>query len=318
MTFHIAVKKDGSSRLQALQGAGQTAGAQRVLALKALKSLGSTHAFTLSYGQGVANVSGEGVLLTGKAAVLSEDGSIVEPAVVAPAEGRTFINPALREAALIGSAGLNKVVDGMPIPYGVCVIVAGSGAGKTPLAHYLAGSGVDSYGIVRVGEPFAGYTTNVGEAAAGIGCAAVAFSDVVVDSIKDLLAQGGAAMKGGIARSALSDLSFWSILGATLGVTFYVPLNPSSGDEETIKMLIEVAKSNTSLTVSRVGEGDVWNFSARPGEGLDRISGTISGPRRSQGPVAVEPRSIDLVSNRDPAELGRDIFNGAMTRAVSL
>jgi hypothetical protein len=57
-------------------------------------------------------------------------------------------------------------------------------------------------------------------------------------------------------------------------VTFYVPLNPSSGDAETLKMMGEIARSNTVSTMEYESESK-WSYSVRTGEGMQRVKGAI-------------------------------------------
>lgn len=311
MTFHRAKVADANDRYLELQQAAETAGAQRTKAAAILGKIGKNKAFTVPYGRQFVHIAGDGTMWTPPKAKAEEVASEMDDY----STGRAWIHPDLVAAATLGSAGLNKIVDGAPVPYGVCVLVAGSGVGKTPFAHYLASANSGEYGVVRIGEPFAGYTTNQGEAARGIGEAACAYSDVVVDSIKDLLAQSGNAMKGGLARAALADLSFWSILGATIGTTFYVPLNPSTGDADSLNLLVEAARSNASMTIANVGAGETWNYTSRLGEGLERRTGQL----KQKAPT---PKPKDsgfgrsFIVDRDPFELSRTEFAGAVHRAT--
>lgn len=277
-------------------------GAQRVFALEALAKIGSDPAFSLAFGPKLVAVTGSGKLVKSESGLDASDPAYEARAAqfeqyLEDSSKVSYMNPVLESSLVPGSAGLNKMVGSFPVLSGVCVIVAGSGAGKTPLAHALAQHGVDDYATVRVGEPFAGYTSSSVSAAAGMAMAAVASQNVVVDSIKDLLgAGGGGTAKGGVSRVALSMLSHWSALGAALGCTFYIPLNPSTGDEETTKMLIEAAKSSATTTVYL--EGASWKYTVRPGEGMERINGTIDKSIMSQNSVN-DPVRRGSVHNAD-------------------
>lgn len=174
-----------------------------------------------------------------------------------------------------GSVPLNKIVNGLPISCGVVLIIAGGGAGKTPLAHGLAGAGVGSYAVARVGEPHAGYARTQRGAARELARAARSRPDVVLDSIKDLLSSGGAAMKSGLSREALVVVSGWASLACEIGRTLYVPVNPSTSDPEVLELLGEISRSNASMTILNKGPG-VWTYAGRTGEGLERRSGVIS------------------------------------------
>lgn len=179
---------------------------------------------------------------------------------------------------LPGAVFANKKINDWTVGCGVCLIVAGGGAGKTPLAHALAGHSNDpdhEYGVVRIGEPLAGYTGNFADAAAALAEAMIHTSDIVLDSIKDLIsAAEGAAMKSGISRGALTALSTWSTLACEMGCTIYVPVNPSTDDPEVSRLLVEVAKSNATTTITHEG-GDRWMYYGRTGEGLIRVQGNL-------------------------------------------
>lgn len=179
------------------------------------------------------------------------------------------LNPGLI-ASVKGAAYGNKRIGNLTIPCGVCLIVGPGGAGKTPLAHRLAAYGVDEYAAVRIGEPLSGYSQSEQATAVAIATAMVAHSDVVIDSIKDLLASGSNLMKSGLSRSVLTTISDWSAMANDLGCTLYIPVNPSSDDPEVYSLLVEAAKSNATTTIYHVG-GDAWVMSSRTGEGLPRL-----------------------------------------------
>lgn len=191
---------------------------------------------------------------------------------------RGFLDSRLK-TNLPGAAYANKTVFGWTIPYGVLLIIAGGGKGKTPIAHALAGAHLTDpehrYAVVRIGEPLSDYSSSTAEAAIALGSAMASASDIVLDSIKDLLSGGeGAAMKSGLSRGALTSISGWSSLASNLGCTIYVPVNPSSDDEDVKKLLIEVAKSNATATLFQTS-GSTWEYSSRTGEGLERLSGSL-------------------------------------------
>lgn len=264
MSYEKIVVGETAARVKELErlSSAEYAGKHRDVAVKALAGLKSKHAFTVPYGRGVCEFSGEGVLTREPATSEAEEKAVY---------GRFYIAPQLSDLLLAGAAPLNKIVDGMVVPFGVCAIVGGTGVGKTPLAHALAAAGVDSYCVVRAGEPFAGYDLAQKTIAREIGLAALTSKDVVVDSIKDLLSGGGSLMKGGISRDALIELSAWSILGATIGVTFYVPINPSDNSKELVEMVATSALASSTMMIANTGNG--WTYSARRGEGMQRVDG---------------------------------------------
>lgn len=179
------------------------------------------------------------------------------------------LNPGL-VAPIKGAAYGNKRIGDFTIPCGVCLIIGPGGVGKTPLAHRLAAYGVEEYAAVRIGEPLSGYSQSEQATAVAIATAMVAHSDVVIDSIKDLLASGSNLMKSGLSRSVLTTISDWSALANDLGCTLYIPVNPSSDDPEVYSLLVEAAKSNATATIHHVN-GDAWTMSGRTGEGLPRF-----------------------------------------------
>lgn len=217
-----------------------------------------------------------------------------------------------------GSAPANKKIGKIIVPCGVCLIIGGGGTGKTPLAHALAAHGVQSYGVVRVGEPLAGYCSDPFETAYMLGCALIQHSDVVLDSIKDLLSGGGAAMKSGISRDALVSISSWATMAAEAGSTIYVPLNPSTDDVEVIKILVEAAKSNATMTVFSNG-GASWRYEARTGEGQPRSHGSLALSFDRSGVPVVKVESIDSKTPVDDAEgsfLAMDVTASDMANAI--
>lgn len=297
MSFAKISMNDELGRIDALHQAAENAGAQRAVAMAALAKIGSAHAFTVPYGSGYARLNQRGVA--------DETDEVVDEA----AKSRFYVHPDLVTSIVAGASPLNKMVGDMRIPFGTCAIVGGTGSGKTPLAHALASHGVDEYSVVRAGEPFAGYDVSHRTLSEDIGMASLQSKDVVIDSIKDLLSSGSNLMKGGISRSALLDLSAWSILGATLGVTFYIPLNPSENSPEVIAMMTAAAMSSASMVISY--NGDSWRYSSRRGEGLQRQDGSYQFSKATR-PTGARSSDTSVTMNAD-IDL-RDTFSGLFQR----
>lgn len=169
-----------------------------------------------------------------------------------------------------GCATTNKVLDnGVRIPAGVLLIIGGASKSKTPMAHLLASSSCEEYAMVPFGEPLSGYQISAEEAGEALARALAAESDILVDSVKDLLASAkGGAMKAGVARGAFPMLSSLSTLAADVGATIYAPINPSSEDDELMKAIESAAASNVISVVVATPAG--WACSMRRGEGLMR------------------------------------------------
>lgn len=230
---------------------------------------------------------------------------------------------------IVGSAPLNKVVGGLQIPCGVCLIIAGGGFGKTPLAWGLAAAergNDDAFAVCRIGEPLAGYVSDDADAAKRIIEAMSLSSDVVVDSIKDLLSSAkGAAMKSGLSRDALSVLSSWSELACAMGVTLYVPVNPSTPDPEVLDMLAEAARSNATCTIIAAGK-DSWEFFSRTGEGLNRRNGKFDVRYDAEGWAVVRAAGAPvskLAATRSATAMGTvdvtpSVWNDAMRRSIEI
>lgn len=344
MTLILATRKQYAKRSADIMAYASTSGLQRERALAGFKLVGDKPAFSIAFGRELATITGKGevhqaeriskvdmsdvdkddhdyeaIYIQRWAALRARNADLEE------ASSLSYVNPVFASDLVPGSVGLNKIVEGIPIFCGVCVIIAGSGVGKTPLAHALAAWGYDddkSYVTVPVGEPFAGYTSNNAVAASSMGRACVLATDVVVDSIKDLLGSGGGGLtKGGISRAALSLLSHWSAVGAATGCTFYIPLNPSTGDDDTFKLLLEAARSSATTTIH--DDNGVWKYSARPGEGVSRIEGSL--PKGIMSSLAATGRAMinngynrDSDSNRAlvPNSITSEVFAGIVQRST--
>lgn len=259
-------------REQELINAHEALGARREEVRQVFETNPNEFAVTIKFGRGVgqSDMSGRKYTPSQTDQATVEDESADSAALFPRVAHTTIINEKL-VAPIKGAAYGNKRIGNLTIPCGVCLIVGKGGAGKTPLAHYLAGYGVEDYAAVRIGEPLSGYSQSEEEAALSIATAMVSSRNVVVDSIKDLLASGSNLMKSGLSRSVLTTISDWSALANDLGCTLYIPINPSSDDDEVYSLLVEAARSNATVTVSHTG-GNGWEVSGRTGEGLPRFS----------------------------------------------
>lgn len=161
------------------------------------------------------------------------------------------------------------------ISCGTCVIAAPGNVGKSPLAQSLASSDPAGgrFAMIRAGEAIAGYTNSHRRLAHDLAHGIYNCENIVLDSIKDLLADaGGNATSGGISRAALTSISDWGALAAMAGCTIYIPLNPSGGANLN-DMVAEIARSNASMAIWH--ENARWHWLARRGEGLQRASGSF-------------------------------------------
>lgn len=222
-----------------------------------------------------------GMTADGGAAVVrrgdEEDGEVQIEEVTSSYRGWHVpaIGDDLHERTIAGSVPTNKMVGNVRIGAGVVLIVGKASTAKTPFAHALASYGGGDYAVIRYGEPLAGYCLDLDEVSRDIGLAMLHHKDIVLDSIKDVLAfAAGGAMSSGIQRGAFPILSDLSALAAERGCTIYVPLNPSNPDEKTVEMLVEAARSNVASVVfgepgAAPGSGK-WTFFTRRGEGLIR------------------------------------------------
>lgn len=189
-----------------------------------------------------------------------------------------------------GSAPTNKMVGDLRIACGLVIILGPGSSGKTPLAHALAGYGDVDYGLVQYGEPLAGYDHDMERAAGNVAREMIDHSDVVLDSVKDVMAlASGAAMKSGIVRAVLPMFTQWSTIAADAGCSLYVPLNPSSPDDDVISLMEEAAKSNSTTMIMSMGGGN-WKYLTRGGEGLERQMGDFTTGFNSDGTMSVGGR----------------------------
>jgi hypothetical protein len=232
-----------------------TPGAQRDVFLKEVVE--HDYALALRYGKAIAVVDSKGELYSPDEDETDEESSFVNKKLILPGlhpDNRSYVT---------GSAPANKEIDGHTFPTGTYFIIAGPGVGKTPLAHALASYGRDKYGVVRLGEPLAGYANTEVEAAEAIASGMVLSSDLVVDSIKDLMSSGNNLMKSGISREVLTTVSSWSALACETGTAIYLPINPSTDDQEVVEMITNAAQSNATVAITHLESGKgytKWKF----------------------------------------------------------
>lgn len=272
-------------------------------------------AFVESVGALTADEAAVSVYYGSSFAAVNKDGARLDKG--APWSG---LNPSVTRAPA-GAAPLNKIVNGLRVPCGVCLILAGGGQGKTPLAHALASHGVDEYSTIRVGEPLAGYTSDPSVAASGLAAAIVQSSDIVLDSIKDLLSGGGSAMKSGLSRDALVTISSWASLACDAGCTIYVPVNPSTPDTEVLELLAEISRSNATSTIVAAG-ANRWAHSSRTGEGLPRTTGSFVVDFDQEGFAKLKQTQSDGVSQKEFSKyvttvLSTQAWSQAQRRAIT-
>lgn len=224
-----------------------------------------------------------------------------------------------------GCAPGNKMLGSILLPCGGVAIAAPGGYGKTPLAHAMACAGVESYSVVRVGEPLAGYASSFlskESIAYSLALSVLDSSDIVLDSIKDLLASGGGSMKSGISREALVALSDWSSACCDAGCSLYIPINPSTPDEEVQAMMVEIGKSNSTSLVAPLNS-QTWAYYSRRGEGLQRVTGQFDLAFGQDGLAAINPtKKAKSISDDDFTKvvstvLSRDVISSAARRAMT-
>lgn len=216
---------------------------------------------------------------------------ILNEAIVMTSNGMGWDRAVLSDRIPSGSAPTNKMIGDIRMACGLTIILGAGSVGKTPLAHALAGYGGTDYETVRYGEPLAGYTHDMEVAAGQVAAYMMKSADVVLDSVKDVMAMAsGAAMKSGIVRAVLPMFTQWSTLAADVGSTLYVPLNPSSGDKDVIELMEEAAKSNSTTMIMSMG-GDSWKYLTRGGEGLQRQMGDFTTSFNSDGILVINGAS---------------------------
>lgn len=246
-------------KAQHAQSLPEAAGIVRSKASEILASLpDGTPALVLKAGSGKVGVDVRGKAL---------DASVVEGLRVGwQVDFSSIVTP--------GAIPTNKVIvqaDNLRMPSGVVLIVGGASTAKTPLAHLLASAGDSPYGVVRYGEPLAMYAIDVAIAMSCLATAIVLCQDVVLDSVKDLLAfASGGAMASGLSRGALPILSDMASIATTVGTSLYVPINPSTDKEEVVAMVVEASRSNATTTIVADESVSGWSVYARRGEGLER------------------------------------------------
>lgn len=326
-THKVETVQSRAAHVKNMLAASENVGDQRQLFedVLAKKGADSDYVLAIQYGRAIAavNVDGELYARPTKTKVdLDNDG---EPNQIVYDEVNSGVHPKLT-SFVIGAAPANKVIGSAIIPCGVCAIVALGGKGKTPLAHALAAFGVDSYSVVRVGEPLAGYTDDDDASAFGLARALLASSNVVLDSVKDLLGSGGNLMKSGISRDLLKSLSSWSTTSCETGSTVFVPINPSTDDPEVFDMLVSSTQSNATMTIAQ--KGDRWEYWARQGEGLPRRHGFIDMQFAKDGTVSItatEDKMSRIEASSAPgygvnltARVSVDAVNDSVRRSIIL
>lgn len=221
----------------------------------------------------------------------------------------------------VGAAPTNKMAGNFRFPTGGMFVIAGGDAGKTPAVHAFAGMGDTDYEIVRFGEPLAGYLSDERAGAIALATAMFRSPHVIVDSIKDLLAMAaGGAMKSGLSRGALPMMSRWGAVAASMGCTLYVPVNPSSDDDDVFKLLVEATRSNATSLVFSAGP-DRWEYVNRRGEGLQREKGHIETHYTSDGVLEIRSSSVETVKSDsmympESVKLSSKDLNDAIRRSV--
>lgn len=244
---------------------------------------------------------------------------------------RNWLRPELR-SSIKGSVPAARLVPAFDfvMASGVHLMVGEGASGKSYLAQQIGGldgEGKQSspYGLLRVGEPLSGYDHEPATNAVNLLSAMFAFDVVVVDSVKDLLSMGGAAMKSGISRSAVAAFSPWSSMACDLGVAVVAIVNISSPDEAAVETIVEAARSNATSVIVHVGDS-TWNYFTRRGEGLFRRSGKITMHSEKRGggiTILPEGSSDEKPSGRSVPEAVRTVaasyteLSQAIRRALS-
>lgn len=154
MAYAVINKATHEEHVQRLVELSTTPGLQRKNALTALAKVGTGYALSVSYGKGMARIAGDGSEFVGAIDEYGEgeesDKKRREPVFTAEEDAamKVGMSATLAAVAVAGAAPMNKAMDTIHIPCGICVIVAAGGKGKTPLAHHLAGAGVDEYATI--------------------------------------------------------------------------------------------------------------------------------------------------------------------------
>lgn len=196
------------------------------------------------------------------------------------------ISPKMREVLIAkgvlpeaGELPIAKVLEGLDCPCGVILVTGSGNSGKTPFAYALAErvckDDEQGFGLLRYGEPFAGYLKPEVQAGHELAELMATHRAVVVDSIKDLLTDmSGQATESGIARKAISMMSRLSMLASEIGCCVIVPINPSSVKTTVKDLMNEIARSNVAMAA--INENDRWALLSRTGEGRMRSEGAAT------------------------------------------
>lgn len=186
-------------------------------------------------------------------------------------------------------------------PSGLTLVLGGADLAKTPAVHLLGYDDSDpkggSYKDIRYGEPMSGSALSELDVATELAVALLQHDSIVIDSIKDLLAEAsGGAMASGVSRGALPIFSSMSTIACDLGVAVYSPINPSVDDDKVMNAMTVAVKSNVCSLV--VPDDDNLVFSCRVGEGLRR--------RNFRAPVHFPDDSL-IMEFRDSAVVDRKV-----------
>lgn len=183
---------------------------------------------------------------------------------------------ALHEMGVLAEPGelpIARSANGLDYPTGVILVTGSGNSGKTPFSYALAEEVCQGdeagFGLLRYGEPFAGYLKTELEAGHELAHLMANHRAVIIDSVKDLLTDmSGQATESGIARRAISMMSRLSMLATEIGCCVIVPINPSSVKTTVKDLMNEIARSNVAMAA--INEGDRWALLSRTGEGRMR------------------------------------------------
>lgn len=242
---------------------------------------------------------------------------------------RNWLHPALR-LPVKGSVPAARVIEAynFVLASGVHLLIGKGASGKSYLAHQLggmdgAGAQTKAYGLLRVGEPLSGYDHEPATNAVNLLSAMFAFDVVVLDSVKDLLSMGGAAMKSGISRSAVATFSPWSSMACDLSVCVIAIVNISTPDAEAVDAITEAARSNATGVIVH-SSGSSWKYFVRRGESLFRRSGSIHIQSPGDGGTVSIVSDDQPKPNATPVEVSRATkvsyrdLSDAVRRALSV